>query len=94
LAEFTSVAIGLLGDVMLGRMVAEALHRESPEARWAPALRELARSLDLVVCNLECCISARGRPTTPIERKQFFFRARPSPSTPQDDERRLGWHCK
>ena len=68
------VAIGLLGDVMLGRMVAEELQRRPPETLWAPELRDLAGSLDLVVCNLECCVSARGRPTTLIERKPFFFR--------------------
>jgi hypothetical protein len=31
------VAIGLLGDVMLGRMVAEALQRQPPETLWAPS---------------------------------------------------------
>jgi poly-gamma-glutamate capsule biosynthesis protein CapA/YwtB (metallophosphatase superfamily) len=71
------VAIGLLGDVMLGRMVAEALRHQSPEELWAPELRELAGSLDLVVCNLECCISRRGRPTTLIKGKPFFFRGPP-----------------
>ena len=70
--------IGLLGDVMLGRMVGKALHRQPPETLWAPELRELAGSLDLVVCNLECCISARGRPTTLIEGKPFFFRSPPA----------------
>ena len=77
MSESASVAIGLLGDVMLGRMVAEALRREPRAAVWAPALRELVGSLDLVICNLECCISVRGRPTTLIERKPFFFRGPP-----------------
>ena len=72
-----NLAIGLLGDVMLGRMVAEALHQRPPETLWAPELRELASSLDLVVCNLECCISERGQPTTLIEGKPFFFRGPP-----------------
>jgi poly-gamma-glutamate capsule biosynthesis protein CapA/YwtB (metallophosphatase superfamily) len=36
-------------------------------------LRELAGSLDLVVCHLECCISARGQPTTLVEGKPFFL---------------------
>ncbi|MHB1570927.1 MAG: CapA family protein [Solirubrobacteraceae bacterium] len=70
--------VGLLGDVMLGRMVAAALERQPPAELWAPELRELAGSLDLVVCNLECCISTRGRPTTLIEGKPFFFRAPPA----------------
>ena len=69
------IAIGLLGDVMLGRMVARALRRQAPETLWAPDLRQLAGTLDLVVCNLECCISTRGERTTLIEDKPFFFRA-------------------
>jgi Bacterial capsule synthesis protein PGA_cap len=77
-AEPAGIAIGLLGDVMLGRMVAAALERQPPETLWAPELRELARSLDLVVCNLECCISSRGRPTSLIEGKPFFFRGPPA----------------
>jgi len=71
------VAIGLLGDVMLGRMVAETLEHRPPETLWAAALRELAASLDLVICNLECCISTRGHPTALIEGKPFFFRGPP-----------------
>ncbi len=73
-----SIAIGLLGDVMLGRMVAEALQRQLPETVWAPELRKLAEPLDLVVCNLECCLSARGEPTTMVEGKPFFFRGPPA----------------
>jgi poly-gamma-glutamate capsule biosynthesis protein CapA/YwtB (metallophosphatase superfamily) len=76
-SEPAGIAIGLLGDVMLGRMVAAALERQAPETVWALELRELARSLDLVVCNLECCISSRGQPTTLIEGKPFFFRSPP-----------------
>jgi len=72
------IAIGLLGDVMLGRMVAGALEIEPPETLWAPELRDLAASLDLVVCNLECCISERGEPTELIDRKPFFFRGPPA----------------
>lgn len=76
--QSAGIAIGLLGDVMLGRMVVEAVERQPPEALWAPELRELASSLDLVVCNLECCISERGRPTPLIEGKPFFFRGPPA----------------
>jgi poly-gamma-glutamate synthesis protein (capsule biosynthesis protein) len=71
------VAIGLLGDVMLGRMVAEELGSRPPESLWAPELRDLAAGLDLVVANLECCVSSGGAPTTAIEGKPFFFRAPP-----------------
>ena len=76
-ADAAGIAIGLLGDVMLGRMVGVVLERQSPETVWAAELRDLARSLDLVVCNLECCISSRGRPTRLIEDKPFFFRGPP-----------------
>jgi poly-gamma-glutamate synthesis protein (capsule biosynthesis protein) len=75
--ERAGIAIGLLGDMMLGRMVAGALEPQPPEALWEPELRELASCLDLVICNLECCISARGQPTTLIEGKPFFFRGPP-----------------
>jgi len=72
-----SVAIGLLGDVMLGRNVAAALRTQAPEELWDPPLRELTRSLDLVICNLECCLSSRGRPTVRLPGKPFFFRGPP-----------------
>ena len=71
-------AIALLGDVMLGRKVADALAEPtSPEDVWAPELRELAASCDVVLCNLECCVSSGGRPTERIAGKPFFFRAPP-----------------
>ena len=70
--------IGLLGDVMLGRGVAAALESRPPAEVWSPELRELAAACDLVVANLECCISERGRPTRRIPRKPFFFRAPPA----------------
>jgi poly-gamma-glutamate capsule biosynthesis protein CapA/YwtB (metallophosphatase superfamily) len=78
LSSPTGIAIGLLGDVMLGRMVGAALRHQRPKTLWSAELRELAGSLDLVVCNLECCISARGEPTTLIAGKPFFFRAPPA----------------
>jgi poly-gamma-glutamate capsule biosynthesis protein CapA/YwtB (metallophosphatase superfamily) len=71
------VTIGLLGDVMLGRSVADALARSPPEDVWAPELREIASGCDAVVCNLECCISTRGAPTERMRGKPFFFRAPP-----------------
>jgi poly-gamma-glutamate synthesis protein (capsule biosynthesis protein) len=72
-----SPTIGLLGDVMLGRSVAEALGKVAPEDVWAPEVREIAASCDAVICNLECCISVRGRRTERIRAKPFFFRAPP-----------------
>jgi poly-gamma-glutamate capsule biosynthesis protein CapA/YwtB (metallophosphatase superfamily) len=70
--------IGLLGDVMLGRGVAERLGEIPPEEVWSPELRELCRSCDLVICNLECCVSERGTPTRRIRGKPFFFCAPPA----------------
>jgi poly-gamma-glutamate capsule biosynthesis protein CapA/YwtB (metallophosphatase superfamily) len=69
--------IGLLGDVMLGRGVAERLSEVPPEEVWSPELREICLGCDLVICNLECCISGRGEPTRRIPRKPFFFGAPP-----------------
>ena len=69
--------IALLGDVMLGRAVAEQIARGSPEEVWSPEVRELCGSCDFVICNLECCISSRGRPTERIPGKPFFFRGPP-----------------
>jgi poly-gamma-glutamate capsule biosynthesis protein CapA/YwtB (metallophosphatase superfamily) len=70
--------IGLLGDVMLGRVVAERLDRGRPERVWSDELAELCRSCDALVCNLECCISTRGSRTTRVAHKPFFFRAPPA----------------
>jgi poly-gamma-glutamate capsule biosynthesis protein CapA/YwtB (metallophosphatase superfamily) len=70
--------IALLGDVMLGRKVAERLAREPPATVWSSELADLCRSCDAVVCNLECCVSERGSPTRRIHRKPFFFRAPPA----------------
>jgi poly-gamma-glutamate capsule biosynthesis protein CapA/YwtB (metallophosphatase superfamily) len=69
--------IGLLGDVMLGRGVAERLAEVPPEEVWSEELRSLCLSCDVVICNLECCISERGGRTPRIPGKPFFFRAPP-----------------
>lgn len=62
---------------MLGRAVAERLAEVPPEEVWAPEVRELCRSCDLVICNLECCISTGGEPTERVGHKPFFFRGSP-----------------
>jgi poly-gamma-glutamate capsule biosynthesis protein CapA/YwtB (metallophosphatase superfamily) len=72
-----TATVGLLGDVMLGRGVAERVAQAAPEDVWSPEVRELCRSCDLVICNLECCISGRGTQTQRIPGKPFFFRAPP-----------------
>ena len=69
--------IGLLGDVMLGRGVGAELRRRRPDDLWDAELRAGLASADLVIGNLECCISQRGAPTRRIAGKPFFFRAPP-----------------
>jgi poly-gamma-glutamate capsule biosynthesis protein CapA/YwtB (metallophosphatase superfamily) len=70
-------AIALLGDVMLGRGVGEALDSTAPADLWEPELRDLLRDCDALVCNLECCIATRGSPTRRVAGKPFFFRSPP-----------------
>jgi poly-gamma-glutamate capsule biosynthesis protein CapA/YwtB (metallophosphatase superfamily) len=76
--QATMPRIALLGDVMLGRGVAQHLDSTPAPDLWAPELRELLLGCDSVICNLECCISTRGQPTTRIPAKRFFFRAPPT----------------
>jgi Bacterial capsule synthesis protein PGA_cap len=46
---------------------------------WAPELIETTSSLELLVCNVECAVSGRGRPTGLVKssRHPFLFRAPP-----------------
>jgi poly-gamma-glutamate capsule biosynthesis protein CapA/YwtB (metallophosphatase superfamily) len=70
------VRLGLAGDTMLGRKVAERLAVDPPGALFAPEVVEVAHEADLLVLNLECCISERGE-RWPDPAKPFFFRAPP-----------------
>jgi poly-gamma-glutamate capsule biosynthesis protein CapA/YwtB (metallophosphatase superfamily) len=72
-----AITLALAGDTMLGRGVAERLAEVRPQALFAPDLVQIIRDADLVILNLECCISERGRPW-PAPGKPFFFRAPPS----------------
>ena len=72
----SAIRLGLAGDTMLGRGVADALARRQPEALLAPAVIEAAHEADIFLLNLECCISERGSPW-PEPGKPFFFRAPP-----------------
>jgi poly-gamma-glutamate capsule biosynthesis protein CapA/YwtB (metallophosphatase superfamily) len=71
------VTIALGGDTMLGRKVGEALLERPPASVWDPALLAILGEADLVVVNLECCVSERGEPW-PAPGKPFFFRAPPA----------------
>jgi poly-gamma-glutamate capsule biosynthesis protein CapA/YwtB (metallophosphatase superfamily) len=68
--------IALGGDVMLGRGVGSALAEQPAAAVWSPELRDVFGEADIVIVNLECCISEGGEPWDP-ERKPFHFRATP-----------------
>ena len=71
-----TVTLALAGDTMLGRSVARTLATTPPEAVVAPEVRAAMGQADLVVLNLECCISERGEPWE-APGKPFFFRAPP-----------------
>jgi poly-gamma-glutamate synthesis protein (capsule biosynthesis protein) len=70
--------IALLGDVMLGRKVAERLAEAPPGTVWSGEVAELCAACDAVICNLECCVSEHDNRTARIPGKPFFFRAPPS----------------
>jgi poly-gamma-glutamate capsule biosynthesis protein CapA/YwtB (metallophosphatase superfamily) len=70
------VRLALAGDTMLGRQVGEALLESPPRSLVAEGVVEAARDADVVVLNLECCVSERGSPW-PDPGKPFFFRAPP-----------------
>jgi poly-gamma-glutamate synthesis protein (capsule biosynthesis protein) len=61
---------------MLGRGVAAALEHVEPASIVSPRLADLTRAADLLVLNLECCVSERGA-QWPDPSKPFFFRAPP-----------------
>ncbi|WP_276274969.1 CapA family protein [Haladaptatus sp. QDMS2] len=67
--------LGLLGDVMLGRLVDERQRWLPPETVWGDCRSRLT-DLDGLVCNLECCLSTNGMPWTKTYRP-FHFRADP-----------------
>jgi poly-gamma-glutamate capsule biosynthesis protein CapA/YwtB (metallophosphatase superfamily) len=71
------VTLALAGDTMLGRGVAERL-LASPrlETIFSDEVRLVLAGADLVVLNLECCISERGK-RWPDPGKPYFFRAPP-----------------
>lgn len=83
------VRIALVGDTMLGRGVAERLETDPSASLIAPEVVALANEADLVLMNLECCISDRGE-RWPDATKPFFFRA---PPVATETLSRLGTSC-
>jgi poly-gamma-glutamate capsule biosynthesis protein CapA/YwtB (metallophosphatase superfamily) len=71
-----TLTIALAGDTMLGRGVAERLASRPASALFDPELVAAVRGADLLLLNLECCISERGS-RWPDPAKPFFFRAPP-----------------
>jgi poly-gamma-glutamate capsule biosynthesis protein CapA/YwtB (metallophosphatase superfamily) len=71
-----SVTVALAGDTMLGRGVAEEIAVSGPHDLLARDVREVFHEADLALLNLECCVSARGRPWD-APGKPFHFRAPP-----------------
>jgi poly-gamma-glutamate capsule biosynthesis protein CapA/YwtB (metallophosphatase superfamily) len=84
-----SVTIALAGDTMLGRGVGAEIAKAGTRRLFSRQVRERVASADLVLLNLECCISERGdpwdRPT-----KLFHFRAPPQAADALAD---LGVSC-
>jgi poly-gamma-glutamate capsule biosynthesis protein CapA/YwtB (metallophosphatase superfamily) len=71
-----TIKLGLVGDTMLGRKVAERLRAEPDRPLFANEVVNAAHEADLLLANLECCISDRGQ-RWPDPDKPFFFRAPP-----------------
>ena len=71
------ITLALMGDVMLGRRVAEALnYHMGPEEPWGGVMA-LLDAADLRIINLECAITDNEQPWTRTA-KVFQFRAKPS----------------
>lgn len=64
--------IAFVGDVMLGRLVNEALKHEAPNYPWGDTL-DIMKIADIRICNLECVITDVGQPWS-ITHKVFHFR--------------------
>src|SRR5918998_994230 len=67
------ITVALVGDVMLGRRVNDALRTLRPEQAWGDVLPLLV-SADLRIVNLECAITDHKQPWTHTP-KVFHFRA-------------------
>jgi poly-gamma-glutamate synthesis protein (capsule biosynthesis protein) len=79
--------IALAGDTMLGRGVGAEIDAVGPGELVCGEIRDLIRSADLAVVNLECCISNRGQP---FPGQRFPFRGPPQAASVLAD---LGVRC-
>jgi len=71
------ISIALAGDVMLGRLVGEAIDETGPAFPWGGMLPEL-RAPDLFLINMEFVLTAHTDPWRNGGYKAFYFRADPS----------------
>ena len=55
-----TLRVALAGDTTFGRGVAKRLAEDPSTVLVAPEIEEIAKEADLVVLNLECCVSERG----------------------------------
>ncbi len=69
-----TITLALAGDVMLARLVNEAILANGPLYPWGDVL-PLVREADLTLINLECVIAETGEPFQPP--RVFYFRAHP-----------------
>lgn len=64
------------GDTMLARWEHDLVARHGVD--WPLAgVADVLSAADATLCNLECCVSLRGKPTDKGERCPFYYRARP-----------------
>jgi poly-gamma-glutamate capsule biosynthesis protein CapA/YwtB (metallophosphatase superfamily) len=72
--DVETITLALAGDVMLARLVNEAIRTNGPLYSWGDLL-PLVRNADLSLVNLECVIAESGEPFEPA--RVFYFRADP-----------------
>ena len=72
-AKKETLQVLIVGDVMLGRGVNQALDQKPPEFPWGNTL-PLLQGVDGSICNLECVVSDRGEPWSEYE-KAFHFQS-------------------
>lgn len=72
-----TVTLALTGDVMLGRLVNEAIRLWGVAYPWGDTL-PLLHSADRLLINLECTLTAHTEPWRGDPYKPFFFRAEPT----------------
>lgn len=71
-----SLTLGMVGDTMLGRQVARRIRESGTGGLLGEGVLAAVAEADLLLANLECCVSARGE-RWPDPHKAFFFRAPP-----------------